>query len=65
MGSKCKEFYNRSIKSWLEKKDAIEMYSIHNEGWSVVAESWLKKQKNLKKQNLEIHDFNFKKSLYW
>ena len=32
MGSKCSEFYNRSIKSWLEKKDAIEMYSIHNEG---------------------------------
>ena len=31
------EFYNRSIKSWLEKND-IEMYSTHNEGKSVVAE---------------------------
>ena len=25
------EFYNRSIKLWLEKKNAIEMHSIHNE----------------------------------
>ena len=25
------EFYNRSMKSWLEKND-IEMYSTHNEG---------------------------------
>ena len=31
------EFYNKSIKSWLEKND-IEMYSTHNEGRSVVAE---------------------------
>ena len=30
------EFYNRSMKSWLEKND-IEMYSTHNEGISVVA----------------------------
>ena len=45
MGSKCSEFYNRSIKSWLEKKDAIEMHSIHNEGWSVVAERLIKKTK--------------------
>ena len=27
------EFYNRSVKSWL-KKNAIEMYSINNEGKS-------------------------------
>ena len=32
-----KEFYNRSMKSWLEKND-IEMYSPHNEGKSVAAE---------------------------
>ena len=31
------EFYNRSMKSWLEKND-IEMYSTYNEGKSVVAE---------------------------
>ena len=29
------EFYNRSMKSWLEKND-VEMYSTHNEGKSVV-----------------------------
>ena len=34
---KGSEFYNRSVKSWLEKND-IEMYSTHNEGKSVVAE---------------------------
>ena len=28
---KGSEFYNRSIKSWLDKND-IEMYSTHNEG---------------------------------
>ena len=33
-GSKGSEFYNRSMKSWLEKND-IEMYSTHNEGKSV------------------------------
>ena len=34
---KGSKFYNRSMKSWLEKSD-IEMYSTHNEGKSVVAE---------------------------
>ena len=29
--------HNRSMKSWLEK-NAIEMYSAHNEGKSIVAE---------------------------
>ena len=28
---KGSEFYNRSVKPWLEKND-IEMYSTHNEG---------------------------------
>ena len=32
---KGSEFYNRSMKPWLEKND-IEMYSTHNEGKSVV-----------------------------
>ena len=31
---KGSEFYNRSMKSWLEKND-IEKYSTHNEGKSV------------------------------
>ena len=33
---KGSEFYNRSMKSWLERNDT-EMYSTHNEGKSVVA----------------------------
>ena len=42
---KDREFYNRSIKSWLEK-NAIEMYSTHNEGKSVVAERSIRTLKN-------------------
>ena len=34
---KCSEFYNRSMKSWLEKNN-MEMCSMHNEGKSVIAE---------------------------
>ena len=32
--------YNRSVKSWLEKT-GIEMYSVHNEGKSVVVKDLL------------------------
>ena len=39
------EFYNRSMKTWLEKK-AIEMYSTHNEGKSFVAEIFIRTLKN-------------------
>ena len=42
---KSGEFYNRSMKSWLEKND-IEMYSTHNEGKSVVAERIIRTIKN-------------------
>ena len=38
---KGSEFYNRSMKSWLEKND-IEMYSTYNEGKSVVAERFIR-----------------------
>ena len=38
---KGSEFYNRSMKSWLEKND-IEMYSTHNDGKSVVAERFIR-----------------------
>ena len=38
---KCSEFYNRLMKSWLEKND-IEMYLTHNEGKSVVAERFIR-----------------------
>ena len=37
---KDSEFYNRSLKSWLEK-NYIEMFSTHNEGKSVVTENLL------------------------
>ena len=35
------EFYNMSIKLWLEKND-IEMYSTHNEGKSVASERFIR-----------------------
>ena len=38
---KSSEFYNRSMKSWLEKND-MEMYSTHNEGKPVVAERFIR-----------------------
>ena len=38
-------FYNRSIRSWLEKND-VEMYSIYNEGKSVVAARFIGTLKN-------------------
>ena len=38
---KGSEFYNRSVKSWLEKND-IEMYSAQNEGKPVVAERFIR-----------------------
>ena len=42
---KGSEFYNRSMKSWLEKND-IETYATHNEGESVVAERFIWTIKN-------------------
>ena len=38
---KGSEFYNNTFKKWLKDKD-IEMYSIHNEGKSVVSERFIK-----------------------
>ena len=42
---KGSEFYNNSFKKWLKDND-IEMYSIHNEGKSVVAERYIRTLKN-------------------
>ena len=39
------EFYNNSFKKWLKDND-IDMYSIHNEGKSVVAERFIRTLKN-------------------
>ena len=41
---KDSEFYNKSMKPWLEKND-IEMYSTHNEGKSVIAERFSRTSK--------------------
>ena len=38
---KGSDFYNNSFKKWLKDND-IEMYSIHNEGKSVVAERFIR-----------------------
>ena len=38
-------FYNRSMKSWLEK-NSIEMYSLQNEGRSAVTERFITTLKN-------------------
>ena len=38
---KVSEFYNSSFKKWLKDKD-MEMYLIHNEGKSVVAERFIR-----------------------
>ena len=45
MIDKGSEFYNSSMKSWLEKNE-IEMYSTQNEGKSVIAERFIRTLKN-------------------
>ena len=47
---KGSEFYNRSMKSFLQNDD-IKMYSTHNEGKSVVAERFIR---TLKKKFISI-----------
>ena len=42
---KGSEFYNSSFKKWLKDND-IEMFSIHNEGKTVVAERFIRTLKN-------------------
>ena len=39
--NKGSEFYNNFFKKWLKDND-IEMYSIHNEGNSVIAERFIR-----------------------
>ena len=45
MVDKGSEFYNNSFKNWLKDND-IEIYSIHNEGKSFVAERFIRTLKN-------------------
>ena len=42
---KSSEFYNRSVKSWLQDND-IEIYSAHNKGKSVVVERFIRTYEN-------------------
>ena len=42
---KGSKFYNRSMKSWLER-NGIEIYSTHNEGESAVARRFNRTLKN-------------------
>ena len=48
MGKNGIEFYNNSFSKWLKDNDD-EMYSINNEGKSIVAERYIRTLKN------EIH----------
>ena len=42
---KEREFYNRSMKSWLQDNN-IEIYSTHDEAKSLVAERFIRTLKN-------------------
>ena len=42
---KLSEFYNNSFKKWLHDNDVV-MYSINNEGKSVIAERFIRTLKN-------------------
>ena len=46
----------------IDHRNAIEMYSIHNEGKHVIAERLIR---NLKKKTTQKHDFSFTKCVYW
>ena len=55
------EFYNRSMKSWLQK-EAMKMYSTHNEGKSVIGKRFIKtlkfkiyKYMTSMSRNVDIH----------
>ena len=54
---KGSEFYDNSFKKWLKDND-IEMYSIHNEGKSVVAERFIRTLKN------KIYKYMTSKNVY-
>ena len=45
MGRQRKQIYKNSLKKWL-KDNSIEMYSVHNEGKSVVVERFIRTLQN-------------------
>ena len=58
---KGSEFYNRSMKSWLQAND-VEIHSTHNKGKSVVAERFIR---TLKNKMFKYMTSISKKCLYW
>ena len=54
---KCSEFYNRSIKLWLQDNN-IEMYSTHNELKSVASERFIRTLKNKKCIDWQIRRYS-------
>ena len=54
---KCSEFYNRSIKLWLQDNN-IEMYSTHNELKSVASERFITTLKNKKCIDWQIRRYS-------
>ena len=51
---KVGNFYNRSMKLWLGK-NAIEIYSTHNEGKSLVMERFIRTLKNKTSNKNELN----------
>ena len=51
---KVGNFYNRSMKLWLGK-NAIEIYSTHNEGKSLVTERFIRTLKNKTSNKNELN----------
>ena len=58
---KGSEFYNRSMKSWLQD-NVIGIYSINDEGKFNVAKKFI--ISTWKKKNLEIYEFNIEKCVH-
>ena len=56
--NKGSELYNSCFTKWLKDND-IEMYSIHNEGKSVVAERFIRTWKT------KIYKYMYEKCIYW
>ena len=53
--NKGSEFYNRSMKSWLEKND-IEMYSSHHEEKSGISERFITTLKKYINKRLQFQE---------
>ena len=59
------QFYNRSMKLQLQDNDIV-MYSRHNKGKTIVAKRFTRTLQNtICIRKSLIHNFNFKKSIYW